>query len=264
MKNDFEMIVHKLPKDLEAIHIYPIGDVHIGAAECDMDLVKAWIEMVKNDPAGYWVCCGDMLNNGLKNAKTNIYEEEMSPFLQKEKFDELFRPIKDKLLGLVGGNHEYRTTKETGEHPLYDVLCRWHKEDLYRPNAAFIKVNLGQRTKQKQVSYGILLTHGASKGKHEKFVNGVDGVNLFFSGHTHNPEISPKGKFVMDLQNETVRTTNYVNVVLASVMKNGGYGLKGEYLPHSESEIVSAILDGKQKNIGILQGNVDFITKTLK
>jgi hypothetical protein len=67
----------------------------------------------------------------------------------------------------------------------------------------------------------------------------------------------------MDLQNETVRSTTYINIILASVMKNGGYGLKGEYLPHSESEIVTAILDGKVKNIGILQGNVEFITKTL-
>ena len=76
----------------------------------------------------------------------------MQPFQQKKWLVEQFEPLKDKkILGANQGNHEYRTTIETGECPLYDVMNKLDIEDLYRQNMAFLKVNLGKKNAKKTV-----------------------------------------------------------------------------------------------------------------
>ena len=83
MLDDFVLLKYKF-ETASYINIYPLGDVHIGSKECDMDLLHEWVEMVKNDPYGYVVIIGDMMNMGLKNSKTNIYEAVLTPMEQKE------------------------------------------------------------------------------------------------------------------------------------------------------------------------------------
>ena len=77
MQSDFEMIVREFPKD--DIRIYPIYDVHLGAAE---HLDKEWNEFLKtilNDPNAYVIIGGDLVSNGVKNSVTDIYAETMRP-----------------------------------------------------------------------------------------------------------------------------------------------------------------------------------------
>ena len=69
MLSDFVMVKHKLPWDFPYIHVYPIADAHIGSAEFDQQLFKTWIKTVQDDPFGYAVLAGDMMNNGVKNSK---------------------------------------------------------------------------------------------------------------------------------------------------------------------------------------------------
>ena len=59
MLDDFKLIQSKF-EELDYLNIYPLGDVHIGSKECDMELLKEWVEMVKNDPNGAVVIIGDM------------------------------------------------------------------------------------------------------------------------------------------------------------------------------------------------------------
>lgn len=246
------MVVHKLPVTLTHINLYPLGDLHLGSAECDIKLFDTWVQTVKGDDHGYCVLVGDMMNMGLKSSRTNVYEEVLTPQQQKEKLHELLLPIKDKILGAVSGNHEYRGVKETGINPLYDVFCRLQIEDLYRENACYMKINLGQRSdKQRQISYGIVLHHGASRSKREKWANAVDGMDCLITGHTHIAEIQPPCKIVMDMKNEVIRMVEYTTVVTNSFQSYGGYALRGMYLPVQSRRFQKLILDGTFKNVGI-------------
>lgn len=250
MLSDFQMIVHKLPSELPFINIYPIGDVHIGSKECDIELLQEWINIVKDDPFGYAVIIGDMMNMGLKNSKSNVYEEVLNPLQQKELCYELLKPIKHKILAGCSGNHEARMVKEVGDNPLYDVFCRLQIEDVYRENACFIKVNLGQRKSDRQVSYGIVLTHGSTRGKDERWVYAVDNCDLFINGHTHNADHQPLGKIRMDLHNECVRTVSFQNVVVVPFQQYGGYALRGKFLPNHLQQFQKVRLSGDVKRIG--------------
>ena len=73
MLNDFILINHKFDDSVSQINVYPIGDVHIGSKECNMELLMKWVEMVKNDPNGQVVIIGDMMNMVVTLCVVNIY-----------------------------------------------------------------------------------------------------------------------------------------------------------------------------------------------
>ena len=249
MLSDFQMIVHKLPDNLPYINIYPLGDVHLGSKECNTDLLRKWLKMVYDDPFGYVVVVGDLLNMGLRNSKTNVYEEVLNPQQQKELCYELLKPIKGKILAGCSGNHEYRNVREVGTNPLYDVFCRLQIEDVYRENACFIKLSLGKRKKDRQVAYGITLTHGSTKNKDLQWTYSVDNCDLFINGHTHDAIHKPVGKIVMDMQNEVVRTVPVHDVVVIPFQEYGGYAIRGKYLPNHLGQFQRITLSGETKHI---------------
>ena len=248
MLDDFILIQSKFA-DLDHLNIYPLGDVHIGSKECDMALLKQWIDMVKNDPNGVVVIIGDMMNMGLKNSKSNVYEESLTPFQQKEACYELLKPIADKIIAGCSGNHEYRTVKEVGTNPLYDVFCRLCIEDRYRENACFLKVTVGNSGKNPN-TYGVVLTHGKSKNKDLDWTYSVDGADLFISGHTHLGTHQPCGKIRMDLTHNKVKTVGYHHVVVTPFQTYGGYAVRNKYTPIKLGQFQRITLDGTSKRVG--------------
>ena len=252
MRSDFDLIVHKLPMEVDHINIYPIGDVHIGSAECDLALFEEWVQTVKDDPYGYVVIAGDLMNMGLKTSKSNVYEETLNPFQQKELLFHLLSPIKDRILAGCSGNHEYRSVREAGVNPLYDVFCRMQIEDVYRENACFVKVNLGRRKPDRQISYGITVTHGSTRGKDLAWDNTVDNCDLFITGHTHEAAHQPFGKIRLDLQNEVVRQVPYHHVVVTPFQRYGGYAIRGKWKPNALGQFQRIRLDGSVKSIGYI------------
>ena len=248
MLDDFILIDAKFEKNT-SLNIYPLGDVHIGSKEFDLDLFKAWVDMVKNDPNGAVVIVGDMMNMGLRNSKSNVYEETLSPMAQKELCYELLEPIADKIIAGCSGNHEYRAVKEVGMNPLYDVFCRLRIEDRYRENACFIKLTVGKQGKNPN-TYGVVLTHGSSKTKDERWTYGVDGCDCFISGHTHEATHKPLGKIRMDLSHNKVKTVGYQNIVVTPFQRYVSYAIRGKYLPNHLEQFQSISFDGTCKKVG--------------
>lgn len=248
MLDDF-ILIQSNYENLEYLNIYPLGDVHIGTKEFDLELFKQWIDMVKNDPHGAVVIIGDMMNMGLRNSKSNVYEETLSPMQQKELCYELLLPIADKIIAGCSGNHEYRAVKEVGMNPLYDVFCRLRIEDRYRENACFVKLTVGKQGKNPN-TYGVVLTHGTSKSKDDKWNLSVDGCDCFISGHIHDADHAPKGKIRMDLTHNRVKLVGYQQVVVMPFQGYGSYAVRGKYLPNSLGQFQRITFDGTSKRVG--------------
>jgi len=237
--------------DCKGINIYPLGDVHIGSEDFSTKMWSNWINVVKNDDKGYVVIIGDMVDNGLKNSKTNSYEATMRPREQKEWLKNELEPIKHKILGACRGNHEIRSTLEADDCPLYDVMAKLNLEDLYRENMAFLKINLGERNRDRQFSYTLVLAHGGSRGKVTKFGYSVDGMDVLVTGHTHTPESNFPSKIIIDTKNEIVKMQEYVHVIVPSFATYGGYALRNMYMPQG-NKIPIIKLDGEKKGISLL------------
>ena len=201
------------------------------------------------DEYGKVVIVGDMIDNGLKTSRTNSYEATMQPFQQKQWLTNALRPIKDKIIGAVTGNHEIRSGVMADVYPLYDVLAKLDLEHLYRMNMAFLKINLGTRTTDRQCSYTMVLAHGGSKTKTEKFGYMVDGMDIFVTGHIHQPKSAFQSKIVIDSKNETVSMKDFIHVTIPSFQALGGYALRGLYMGQSSNVFPILRLDGETKAI---------------
>lgn len=237
MKNDLEIIQHKLSTKHPYINIYGIGDIHIGSKEFDEKVLKKKLDTIKNDPNGYFVICGDCMDFGIPNAKTNVMEEVMQPFEQKEFLYDIMQPYIDKCLAIVPGNHERRAVKTVGFNPLYDVACRWQVEDIYRENLALIKLGFGRNHKKEMNWYGVGVSHGSTVNKHRKYEMCFDGLDAFISGHTHSPSYTPLGKIRVNLRAGTATKVPYKELVVDSGLESGGYALANEYVISAPPEI---------------------------
>lgn len=231
MLNDLDIITKEYPSEMNTLHVYAIGDVHVGSEQFDERAIREKIRIIQEDPLGVVSICGDLGDYGLKNSKTNVYKATMPPSEQKEYILELFRPIVDKMIAVVPGNHEERITKEVGTCPMYDLCVLWGVPEVYRENVAITRLIFGhiEGKRTKQNSFVGITTHGSSRNKHRKFIACFDGIDFAISGHTHTPEYSPHGKIRVDRKNSTASHVAYKEIVVDANLQPGGYSLKKEY-----------------------------------
>lgn len=230
MNNDLDVIVKKFPKTQKAVHLYALGDIHVGSRQFDEEATRKKVRIIQDDPIAVVSLCGDLGDYGLKNSKTNTYQATMQPKEQQEYIYDLFSPIRDKIVSAVPGNHEERVTREVGLCPMYDLCVLWGIPEVYRENVAILKLMFGSRNGDaRQAVFAGITVHGSSRNKHKKFIACFDGIDFAISGHTHTPEYSPHGKIRVDMQNTTAKHIGYKELVVDANLSPGGYSIKHEY-----------------------------------
>lgn len=229
MNSDLEIITRTYPADYKILRVYAIGDVHVGSREFNEEAIRKKIDIIKNDPVGVVSICGDLADYGLKNSKTNVYEQTMNPKAQQEYVFELFKPIADKMIACVPGNHEGRITREVGLCPMYDLCVLWGVPEVFRENMAITRLNFGKIRGEYQNSFVILTTHGSTRNKHKKFIACFDGLDAAISGHTHTPSYTPHGKIKVHNHGSVATHVSYKELVVDANLEVGGYSVKNEY-----------------------------------
>ena len=252
MNNDFDLIVNKFSTTTDYINVYPLGDVHVGSQQFNEKLFLHWIEIVKSDPNSVVVMVGDLIDNGLKTSKTNSYDATMSPREQVQRLKEYLKPIKNKILCSVAGNHELRSTVLTDECPLYNVMDKLDLEHLYRENMGFVKLSLGEKNSERQFSYTLVLAHGGSKNKTNNFSYAIEGMDVMISGHDHKPASNFPAKIVIDPRNDKVTMKGYINITVPSFQDFGGYAVRGLYMPQDNKRFPVIKLYGDRKEMELL------------
>lgn len=246
MKNDFIPVINRLPvsEHKNGLRLIPLADAHFGSQEFNETMWHNVIKRIQDDPDCYCVLVGDLIDNGLKNSVTNVYEATCSPSVQKEWLYNELLPIKDKILGAVGGNHERRTAKEADQDPLYDVMCRLNIDHLYRQNICFMQVKLmyPANGKDKQrVAWSFAITHGAGGGQYigssanrvQNFGMAIEGIDCLITGHTHKPVTFPVTKLLFN--NGAVVRKQFVVAVASSFLNYGGYPVQKLMTPAAQT-----------------------------
>lgn len=261
MLADFEPIILNFPTN-DDITIYPLADLHIGAKEM---LMKEWVRFknqLLSEPNSYVTIGGDMMNNGTKNSVSNVYEETMRPREQKRWLADELREIKDKILCVVPGNHEFRSAKEVDDNPLYDVCCKLDIEDRFRENGAVLLMRMGDMKGdgKRNPSYAGCVLHGSGGGfltgsainKNERFGYYFDGLDFLIVGHTHKPVNTAPSKIYIDKQNRKVSLKPFRVIVSTAWLDYSGYAFRGQMAPatHLLTEIK---LCGHKKEMRVTQ-----------
>lgn len=255
MLPDFKMIVHKFPARPD-IEIWPISDVHLGAAEHNAEAWADFCQTLAKRENAYAVLGGDLINNATKSSVSNCYDEVLRPREQKRLMVEMLTPLRDKIIAVCSGNHE-RRNRDVDNDITYDICCKLDIETLYRENAAFIKLQFGDNkdgSGLRNPTYNIALLHGAGGGvltggvvnKVERFAN-IDGVDIVFVGHSHKPFVTAPSKICINPQQNMVYTKTYYVVSMTGWMNYGGYACQKMYSPASISPQIARFYGRKKK-----------------
>lgn len=256
MKSDFEIIKHHFPENKDLI-IYPISDVHLGAAE---HMEKEWAEFcekVLQEPNARIILGGDLINNATRNSVSNVFDETMRPREQKRVMAQMLKPIRDRILCCVTGNHERRSGKDADDDPTYDIMCKLDIEHIYRENIAFLKIQMGnvKGSGKTNPTYMLTVTHGAGGGmltggsvnRNERFGYVVDGMDCLIVGHTHKPFVTQPSKIKIDTHNNKVSFKPFKVVSSTSWLKYGGYAAQKMLLPSSHApQVITLCGDHKE------------------
>ncbi len=262
MLSDMEMIVHRFPEN-KALTIIPVSDVHLGALEHNSRAWESFCKEVKEQPDTYILLVGDLINNSTRSSVANPFDEVLRPREQKKMMVEYLKPLKDRILCSVSGNHERRSLKESDVDLSYDIMSKLDIEELYRENVAFVKITLGERpaTGVAECGFIFVVTHGAGGGiytgaavnRNERFGNVIEGVDCLVVGHTHKGTVSRPGKIVVDARTEKISMKNYTVVSAESWLHYGGYAAQKMLLPSETSNPQKIIISGTRdrKNLEV-------------
>ena len=247
MLNDFIPVLNAIPYTEHRRHmtIIPLADAHYGSQEFNEVRWHSVINRIQDDSDCFCVLVGDLIDNGLKNSMTNVYQATASPLEQKNWLYNELKPIAPKILAAVGGNHERRTTREVDQDPLYDVMLRLGIEDKYRQNICFMQLKLTYDTAERQgkqrIEWSFAITHGAGGGQYigssanrvQNFAMAIDGIDCLITGHTHKPVTFPVAKLVFS-HNKVLRR-QFVVAVASSFLDYGGYPVQKMMVPTAQT-----------------------------
>lgn len=228
-------ITHYINNNHLPVEIVPLGDLHIGDKNCNVDLIEKLIDDIKNMPNRYAIITGDVMNSAIVGSKSDSYTETMTPQEQLETAVKLFTPIKDKILAIVPGNHEERIIRTAGIDTTRTMAKLLGLDDIYRSTSALIFVKFG-------FAYTLYVNHGHGGGRRiggkmnslEDFAQIID-VDCYIVGHTHLPAVFKRSTYRISQQRGIAIPHEQVFVNTASALRYGGYGDRNGYTPTSNS-----------------------------
>lgn len=254
-----KVIKRELGKEIKKLTIIPISDVHIGDKTADIKSFKEVLERIKNEPNTYTILNGDLCNIVLKNSKSDVYSDELTPMEQVLQIIKFLEPIKGKILVMSNGNHEDRITKETNIDVLYLVAKQLHLEQIYSPSWWYLYLSFGNTNKNRPALYTISGYHGfgggsttGGKANKVKKMSQVVLADVYLMSHVHEP-INTKGViFTPDYQHKSVvKKEMYYAISNSFVEYEGSYAEKMGLIP-SNTGLNEIELDGTKKGIRLI------------
>lgn len=268
MESELRWFGQTLSKDLKQVRLVPIGDLHYGNPLCSLKHFNRTLKFVQNNDDVYVVLTGDLCESAIIGSKGDVYHQTVTPEMQRDDVIEFLTPIKDKILGMVTGNHEQRIKEIDISKDIAKAL-----NVPYRPEGMLLKISFGDNnngTKGKPYTYWGYFSHGygGARTKSAKAVK-VERVatwihaDFYILSHDHVVNIAPDVYLLPDnrgtLDTKTSFTTGKVVAKRKMLIKTNAYLKWGNYseiggFPPTDLDPVVIILSGKGKprvNVGV-------------
>lgn len=109
--------------------LIPLGDIHAGASACDEKLVQKAVQRIK-DTGAFWIGMGDMADSIGRHDK-RYREASLAPWLhgcdrlwkaQREWLVEALKPIGERCIGYLVGNHENHVEATLGVDMSHSII----------------------------------------------------------------------------------------------------------------------------------------------
>lgn len=187
------------PNDFKTIEILHLTDLQFGHVECRVRKWQEYQDWVLSKPNRFVLFGGDMIDAATIMSPGEPWENICGPQRQIYKFCDLVAPLRGRILGFVGGNHERRGIKTFGD---LGLLIAQLLRVPYSNGQQWVDIHFGDHK-----PYKIHLWHGsgASRTKGAKvqmlhrFMTSYPGSDLYLVGHLHDAFLLP----CVDLKRDT-------------------------------------------------------------
>lgn len=215
----------------EVVYIIPMGDFHVGTTGFAYDKFAGYRDWILARRNAYVVLLGDLIEATVRHSKGDIWEQDISPGRQIDQVTALLKPLKNRILGMVMGNHERRIYDQTGFEPM-SILC--HKlglpEGVYGRDA--LRLDLYIPFSGRKRPFYVFLTHGwggarKTGGQLNKLedLGDVIHADVYIVGHEHKL-IQGRDDYLMPVSGGkwSIHRKNYVQSgCFADYASLGGY-----------------------------------------
>ena len=171
-------------------YIFPIGDIHIGSKNCNLDFLNKWFnEFDKASSNKSIYLMGDLIE--APTTRIDSYSINLTTNEMIERIVELFEPYQEYIRISVRGNHENRMQKEFNYDVAQEIANRLDVN--YSKNDFFDVIHVGDKSLK---VYGL---HGLKASKYPELamknfrIDMADiDANLYLHAHNHYCEFQSR------------------------------------------------------------------------
>ena len=224
----------------------PIGDIHLGANNCDYDHLVKLLKWVKENKNVYVLGMGDYADCIYgRDKRADIEATDLSfssPEKQMNELYRLFKPIADegRIIGLLTGNHEDSIRKISGVDLTRTLCARLNVP--YLGMSAFINLTYARNGKHMQRTRTVVYAHhgyfgGRDKGSKisnlMKIARAYE-ADVYLVGHCHDMYSSIEDRIIC--YNDAISKHRVVYGLTGSLLKTvtegqRSYGEDAGYYP---------------------------------
>ena len=247
-------VVLELPENLEHIDVHLLGDWHIGDPLCDLVSVAEKLDEIRETPNAYCILGGDLCDMALRDSVGDVHGAKLSPMGQVERVVSLIKPVREKVLCMVRGNHENRVYKSTGIDPLAFAASELGLGERYSDTSALLFVQFGHDTKHGgRMQYTMYVTHGAGSGRKEggklqrlADLQNIIDCDIYCHNHTHLPAVFPTCSYRIDYTHRQPVLVEHLFVNGGASLNYGGYADAGGFKPAGKRHPVIHLTSGRK------------------
>jgi len=150
-----------LDPDIKWLEFHILSDWHYGNPFCNTKRILRDRDYIKDTPNAFVIFIGDLCESAIKTSKGDIFRQVGTPQDQRDWCTEQLYPIRDKVLGMTGGNHEERIYQDVGMDITKDIAKELNCP--YDPDGMYMKISFGNhnsRVSDRPFVYWIDAIHG--------------------------------------------------------------------------------------------------------
>ncbi|MGQ4834686.1 MAG: metallophosphoesterase [Candidatus Asgardarchaeia archaeon] len=244
----------------DEIYLIPLGDLHIGEKASFFEKALKILDNAKENE--YFVMVGDLIDNALSDSIGDTHNQALNIEEQINIVRRILERGKDKILGVISGNHEYRAAKLAGIEPL-KVICD-SLGILYDENLLVLEIAVGNNASYgsaRRMQYNIVVAHGYTSARtiggkinaNARIMDIINNADIYITGHTHQPSVVFNANYEIDKRNKNVKLYQNALITTTAFVGYAKYAERKFYPPNAFVNVkIKLVGKGQDKKAEII------------
>lgn len=229
MKNYQQQVIMKDLVEYSTIYFVPLADFHYGNRDVAVDVIKGYIDWIKNRNNAFTILNGDMMECATKSSTPELFDALVTPDTAYKEVRELLEPIKKRILMITRGNHEEAIYRQVGCD--YTARLAYDLGDIpYKPDGGMVGIRLSSDGGTHNIMCYIYATHGwggartiGAKVKKAQDLLAVANADIYVLSHDHTQNVNRGNILEPPRSKISFKRAQYMTVGRKLFINTGGF-----------------------------------------